>query len=259
LDFSKTRKKIDYFSIYYLLFFIYYFCIYYGLFSLCGIHSLQIFAWGHYKINRMRYLSFILFLGFFQACSPATHADLQAGDLLFQSNKNGLGGAIEAVTEGTGGYRFSHVGMLASGDSGRLWVIEAIGTGVRLTPVDTFLQRGATVAIGRVKDEYKPLLPAAIAFALQQTGMPYDNEYLYNNGKYYCSELIYDAFLFANRGVPFFTLEPMTFKSPATGEFPEEWVAHYQQAGIPIPEGEPGCNPGGLSRSEKITVTIWKR
>jgi hypothetical protein len=202
----------------------------------------------------MRY--FLLILSFYclAACGRSGDTTLQAGDLLFQSGKDGLGGAIEAVTEGIGGYNFSHVGMLVPDSSGRLWVIEAVSEGVLLTPVDTFLQRGARVALGRVKDEYRPLLPAAIAFAVQQTGTPYDEEYLYNNGKYYCSELIYDAFLVANNRVPFFNLEPMTFKSPATGAFPEEWVRHYQKLNRPIPEGEPGCNPGGLSRSEKIEI-----
>ncbi|MDR0694572.1 MAG: hypothetical protein LBF81_04645 [Prevotellaceae bacterium] len=201
-------------------------------------------------------LTLVLSLCSLFACGHGNSgAALQAGDLLFQSGKDGLSDAIEAVTESAGGYNFSHVGMLVPDSSGCLWVIEAVSKGVQLTPVDTFLQRGARVALGRVKDEYKPLLPAAIAFALRQTGKPYDEEYIYDNGKYYCSELIYDAFLVANNHIPFFTLEPMTFKSPATGAFLEEWVRHYQKLNRPIPEGDLGCNPGGLSRSEKIEIT----
>ncbi|MDR3350871.1 MAG: hypothetical protein LBN98_04415 [Prevotellaceae bacterium] len=202
----------------------------------------------------MRYFYFILSLYSLFACNRSGEAALQAGDLLFQSGKDGLRGAIEAVTEGAGGYNFSHMAMLVPDSSGRLWVIEAAGKGVQLTPVDTFLRSGTRVALGRVKDEYKPLLPAAVAFALQQIGKPYDDEYIYGNGKYYCSELIYDAFLAANNHVPFFTLAPMTFKSPATGAFLEEWVVHYQKLNRSIPEGEPGCNPGALSQSEKIEI-----
>lgn len=200
----------------------------------------------------------ILSLCCLSACGDGGGDALQAGDLLFQSGKGGLSNAIEAVTEGAGGYNFSHVGMLVPDSSGCLRVIEAVSDGVQLTPVDTFLRRSARVALGRVKDGYKPLLPAAIAFALRQTGKPYDEEYIYGNGKYYCSELIYDAFLVANNHIPFFTLEPMTFKSPATGAFLEEWVQHYQQLNRPVPEGELGCNPGGLSRSGKIEIAILK-
>ncbi|MDR2802579.1 MAG: hypothetical protein LBB31_05100 [Prevotellaceae bacterium] len=209
-------------------------------------------------MTKKNFFLLLLSLYFLFSCGHGGDVALQAGDLLFQSGKNGLSGAIEAVTEGRDGYHFSHVGMLVPDSSGRLWVIEAIGNGVQLTPVDTFLQRGARVALGRVKDEYKPLLPAAMAFAVQQTGTPYDEEYLYGNGKYYCSELIYDAFLAANNHVPFFTLEPMTFKSPATGAFLEEWIQHYQKLNIPVPESELGCNPGGLSRSEKIEIKNFK-
>ena len=207
----------------------------------------------------MRYFFLILSLCSLFACGRGGDVTLQAGDLLFQSGKDGLSNAIEAVTEGVRGYNFSHVGMLVPDSSGRLWVIEAVSEGVQLTPVDTFLQRGTKVALGRVKDEYRALLPAAMAFAIQQTGKSYDEEYIYDNGKYYCSELIYDAFLVTNNHIPFFTLEPMTFKSPATGAFLEEWVQHYQKLNRPVPEGEPGCNPGGLSQSGKIEIKIFKQ
>jgi hypothetical protein len=203
-------------------------------------------------------MRYILYIGLLLSCAACRQeverGELQAGDLLFQSTRGDLGGAIEEVTQGVNGNNFSHVGMLVPDSSGGLQVIEAFGDRVQLTSLDSFLRRGTSTIAARVKDEYRPLLPAAIAFAIRQTGVPYDDAYLYDNGKYYCSELIYDAFLFANHGQPFFILEPMTFKSSAAGEFPEEWVIHYQALGIPIPEGEPGCNPGGLSRSDKITI-----
>lgn len=196
-------------------------------------------------------LSLVLLL---YGCSSTPDYALQAGDLLFQDNSGGLSGAIKEVTKGANGRSFSHVGMVVPDSCGGLWVVEAAGRGVRLTPIDSFAARGAIAAVGRVKEEHRPLIPEAVAFALRQIGTPYDSFYLYDNGKYYCSELIYDAFLFANGGAPFFSLEPMTFKVAATGEFPEEWVEHYRRLNAPIPEGELGCNPSGLSRSEKIEL-----
>ena len=47
--------------------------------------------------------------------------------------------------------------------------------------------------VGRLKRKYRKYIPEN-HFSLQQVGVPYDDEYLYDNGKYYCSELIYDAF-----------------------------------------------------------------
>ena len=199
----------------------------------------------------MRFVSIILPLVLCFSCTPRPTA-WQAGDLLFQSLDSEFGGAIEAVTESAGRYSFSHVGMLAPDSAGGLQVVEAIGCDVRLTPLDSFLRRSAVTVAARVKADYRRLTPAAIAFAVRQIGTPYDEAYLYDNGRYYCSELIYDAFLYANDGRPFFTLEPMTFKAPGVDSFPTVWVRHYEALGMPIPEGQPGCNPGGLSRSDKL-------
>ncbi len=208
----------------------------------------------------MKYLPFLFLLILLSACNnKQATIELQVGDLLFRSNSQGLGGAIEEVTQGFEGYDFSHVGMVFADSSHSLQVIEATDEVVQITTLDSFLQKGSAIFVGRVKDEYQPLLSKAIAFSLAQLGKPYDEEYLYDNGKYYCSELIYDAFLFANNGRPFFQLEPMTFKVPETGKFSEGWVIHYQKLGIAIPEGEPGCNPGGLSHSDKIKVTALKK
>jgi hypothetical protein len=44
----------------------------------------------------------------------------------------------------------------------------------------------------------------------------------------------------------------MTFKDPETGKFLPGWIKHYQKLGIPVPEGEPGCNPNGLASSDKL-------
>ena len=107
--------------------------------------------------------------------------------------------------------------------------------------------------IGRVKPKYKNLIPHVIAFSKQQIGVPYDDDYLYDNGKYYCSELIYDAFLHAY-GKPFFELMPMTFKQPDSNEFFPAWVDYYNRINVEIPEGKPGCNPGGISTSDKIKI-----
>lgn len=134
-------------------------------------------------------------------------------------------------------------------------VIEASGKNVHLSPLNQFLSRSASPHyIGRVKPAYRSLIPEALFFALQQMGVPYDNEYLYGNGKYYCSELIYDAFKKANRDQPFFELFPMTYKQPGSSAFFPVWKAYFDQLGTKIPEGKPGCNPGGISLSDKIDM-----
>lgn len=173
---------------------------------------------------------------------------LRPGDVLFQDLDCGpLCDAIEAVTEGIGGRDFSHAGMIVRvGDS--LAVVEAIGIDVHLTSVRKFHARGAKVWHGRVLPIHRALAQRAADSALAMLGTPYDDAFLPDNGKLYCSELIALAFDRAN-GSRVFEQRPMTFKDPRTGTFFSAWEAYYTALGMPIPEGVEGCNPGGLSRS----------
>lgn len=184
----------------------------------------------------------------------ARKSSYRTGDFIFQDlDCGGLCDAIEAVTQSYNGYRFSHVGLVYISHNDTL-VIEAIGKEVQLTPLSSFLGRTAINLHGRLRKEYRCLITKAIDFSLAQKGTPYDDEFLYDNDKYYCSELLYDAFKYANKGQPFFELEPMTFRKPGTKDFFPVWIEYYNKLGIDIPEGKPGCNPGGLSQSGKIEI-----
>lgn len=181
--------------------------------------------------------------------------ELKDGDLIFQDMDCGpLCDAIEAVTQGYNGHDFSHMGMVYHRND-TLYIIEAAGTEVRLNTLEKFSKNTSKpMFIGRLKSDYQKLIPNAIAFSLHQLGVAYDDEYVYNNGSYYCSELIYDAFMFSNGGKPFFQLFPMTYKQPGTNEFFPAWVEYFSAIGHDIPEGLPGCNPGGMSLSDKIGI-----
>jgi hypothetical protein len=179
---------------------------------------------------------------------------LKTGDLLFQKMNCGeLCDAIHAVTDGFNGNDFSHLGLVVI-ENDTVFIIEAAGNAVRKVTLEQFSKNTeTTMFVGRVKSKYKKLIPEVISFSKQQIGIPYDDDYLYDNDKYYCSELIYDAFLKAY-GKPFFELQPMTFKQPESNEFFPAWVDYYQNLKIEIPEGEQGCNPGGISTSDKIIM-----
>ena len=200
----------------------------------------------------MKKFAFLILLPFL---ATAQNVTLQDGDLLFQDMDCGpLCDAIEAVTEGYEGNDFSHMGMVYHRNDS-IYIIEAAGKAVRLTPIEKFsTYTNKPMLVGRLRQHYNNLITPAIAFSLQQIGVPYDNEYVYDNGSYYCSELIYDAFLLANGGRPFFMLYPMTYKQPGTDDFFPAWVEYYNELGKSIPEGLPGCNPGGISVSDKIEI-----
>jgi hypothetical protein len=180
---------------------------------------------------------------------------LRDGDLIFQDLDCGpLCDAIEQVTTGYNNRHFSHIGLVyIRNDSA--YVIEAIGKAVQLTPLDIFKGRTThEMLIGRVKGIYPGIAEKAVRFALKQQNKAYDKAFLYDNGKYYCSELIYDAFRSANGNKDFFVLQPMTFKQPGNNQFFPVWTEYYKKLDMAIPEGKPGINPGGISRSDKIDI-----
>lgn len=181
---------------------------------------------------------------------------LKEGDLIFQNIGCGpMCDAINAVTQGYKGNKFNHMGMVYLRNDSVL-VIEAIGKDVHLSTLKEFLGRSKNPHyLGRLKIAYRAEIPAAISFAMQQMGVKYDSEFLYDNGMYYCSELIYDAFKYANDGKPFFTLFPMTYKEPGSDAYFPVWKAYFEQLNMAVPEGKPGCNPGGISLSDKIDIT----
>lgn len=134
-------------------------------------------------------------------------------------------------------------------------MLEAIGKQVQFSPLESFLgYTGNPAILFRLKPEFRHLIPKAISFGFLELGKPYDDAFLPENGKWYCSELLYEAFKHANNGKPVFSLSPMTFKKPGGTAFFPIWVEYFSKLGMETPEGIPGCNPGGMSRSEMLEL-----
>jgi uncharacterized protein YycO len=193
--------------------------------------------------------------------SDPSQFQLKPGDLLFQDSDCGpFCEAIEKVTSGVGGAKFSHVGMVVTDSQGELVVIEAVTAGVVTTPLDSFFSRSFDaeqkykVVVGRLKDAQQHLIPKAIEFSKTLLGKPYDKVFDINNDAYYCSELVYEAFKYANNGEPIFQLQKMTYLDPDTGGIFPIWDSYFQELGVSVPEGEPGLNPGGMSLSDHLTI-----
>ena len=185
---------------------------------------------------------------------------LRNGDLRFQESCRGtMNDAIKGVTTSISGYQFTHVGIVWIHQKDT-FVIEATRPRVAITPLKEFLLPEAEKAcppvsvLARMKPRFQSLIPQAIEEARRLVGKDYDSAFILNNDMYYCSELIYEIFLKANQNVPVFTLNAMTFKAPGSKDFTPEWVEHYKKLGQPIPEGEPGINPGAMSKADVIEI-----
>ena len=112
------------------------------------------------------------------ACS---NQDYKEGDMVFQISKSKQSPFVALAT----GSVYTHCGIVIEKSDG-LYVLEAVGP-VKLTPLDAWKDRGLLdhVRTKRVLDE-----PVKVRYR-QYLGQPYDWTFKFDNGKMYCSELIY--------------------------------------------------------------------
>ncbi|SFW18710.1 Permuted papain-like amidase enzyme, YaeF/YiiX, C92 family [Prevotellaceae bacterium HUN156] len=164
---------------------------------------------------------------------------LKSGDLLFHVVSQG--NAITDVTPGM----IDHVAIVMSRDS----VIEAVGKGVKMTPIDSLRQQDGHYLVGRVKGIDSK---QSIANAKHYFGRPYDRLYLPNNDAIYCSELVQLSFV-DKHGKRLFSPIPMSFHD-TTGRITDYWRQFYAKHQLEVPEGEPGTNPGELSQRTNVKL-----
>ncbi len=177
---------------------------------------------------------------------------LKKGDLLFRADgSDAISEAIQGVSDGYEGMRFSHAGILdIQGED--TTVIEAVFSGVRRTPLGEFLSHAAmregrpAVLVERLRPPYDVLSASAVERASGFIGRPYDEAFLPDNDAYYCTELIQASYLDGG-GNPLFASRPMTFRDNRTGEIPQAWTDFFEARGLDIPEGVPGTNPGDMA------------
>jgi hypothetical protein len=125
------------------------------------------------------------------AYRAAAQYEPQAGDVVFQSMPHTP--LIEAI-EGASESSLSHCGIV--GQHHGQWVVYEALRGVEITPLKLFLLRGRQqgFAVYRLRESYRPQIPAILAATQQYLGRPYDIRYELDDEKIYCSELIYKAF-----------------------------------------------------------------
>lgn len=106
------------------------------------------------------------------------------GDIIFQSSKSFQSTAIKIGTLS----KYSHCGIIVMKNN-KPYVLEA-HKGVELTPLNKWIDRGLLYnhyKIMRLKDSKK----VKVNYTL---GISYDLDFRFNNGKYYCSELVWDIY-----------------------------------------------------------------
>ena len=161
---------------------------------------------------------------------------------------NGVGNNITSVTDGVDGLGIDHVAIYSEGK-----VIEAIPVkGVVEWPLDSFLVRLAVndaVLVGRVRGfDARGSVEKAAKFV----GLPYDDIFMPGDSAIYCSELVQKSYL-SKSGEAVFGTIPMSFHD-STGRVTDFWTKFYAARGLSVPEGEPGTNPGQISRAPNVRI-----
>lgn len=124
---------------------------------------------------------FTLFLVSFTI--PEKSQNLKEGDIIFQTSQSKQAPLIAFAT----GSNKTHCGIIVEKNS-ELFVLETLGT-IKLTPLKTFINRGLFK-----KYWVKRGINEKINYQ-QYLGIPYDLSFKFDNGKYYCSELVYTIYL----------------------------------------------------------------
>lgn len=120
----------------------------------------------------------------------------RVGDVILQ-DIDPCGRLLRAV-KGVSESHWCHCGVVDRVD-GQWVVCEAVGSGVRHTPLTHFLFRGDEVrfAVYRLTDQFSQQADKFAKSCVQYLGRPYDSKYELDDEKIYCSELVYKAYLSA--------------------------------------------------------------
>lgn len=175
--------------------------------------------------------------------------DIRPGDLLFFRDTAGMGSAVK---ESTGEY--THVAIVETvGDS--IWVIDASRSrGVSRHAIESQPGDSDFPDVYRLANNFSINIKATLERARSFIGRPYDNAFEPGAEALYCSELVYECYLWNisdKKGEHLFEAKPMNWRDK-DGIMPQYWIDHFAELGKPIPEGVPGTNPTDLSRSELL-------
>lgn len=218
-------------------------------------------------MKKAKFLPYIIYIGILMSIGGCATGEkgLRSGDLIFESvGKSATAKAIDAATARESGESFSHIAIIEVAEDG-IYVIEAASeNGVQRISLDDFLAAAThdesgnpAVTVMRLDREYDTA--AFIANAKRHIGEPYDHYFMPDNGRMYCSELVYESYRDEN-GNPIFTARPMNFRA-ADGTMPEYWVALFEALGEPIPQGVPGTNPNDMARERclvRLPDAVWR-
>lgn len=129
-------------------------------------------------------MKFILFLLFSVLVNTINAQEFKEGDVIFQTSQSKQSPLIAYATMSNK----THCGIIVEKDS-KIYVLETLGT-IKLTPIKVFIDRGLFKKYWVKRYTDKPLKVDYKKYL----GIPYDLAFKFDNGKFYCSELVYTIY-----------------------------------------------------------------
>jgi len=221
----------------------------------------------HKYTFKMRTLVTVTLLSIFAFLAPnyACADELKSGDLIFLDLDCGeLCDAIETVTKEqfkVSAPNLSHVGIVFKDKNEKgqsSWVVYEAWEKVQKTPLSEVLKRvnndPTRYRFKRFEDmsarkqrKLKKNLDAKLSLG-------YDEQFLPNNKKYYCSELVADAFNETFSSKPM-DMKPMYFGAPSSAAY-KTWETYYRKLDMNVPAAELGISPLGIFIDPKLDNII---
>ena len=110
--------------------------------------------------------------------------DIREGDVIFQTSQSQQSPLIQIATRS----KISHCGIIVM-KNGKPYVLETLKT-LDVTPLDKFIARGEDGKYWLKRSKKENIKIKYDSYL----GKPYDLAFKFDNGKFYCSELIYDIY-----------------------------------------------------------------
>lgn len=177
---------------------------------------------------------------------------LEVGDVILQPLNCYLCNLIEVEERSI----FSHVGIVIEKtfekNGSKVLIAEAYGEKVAKVELSQFLkktQENQTELVlrprefGSLKRDSLQKIAKKIQSVFEKSfkGKSYDPEFLLNNDKYYCSELVMDLLNHVLKNK--ILTKPMHYLENRTA-----WEAYFEKIGSQVPDSLPGISPGDLER-----------
>lgn len=175
----------------------------------------------------------------------------QEGDIVFcVAESSAMSDAIVAATAKQNDLQYDHVAIFVTVDNNAFVIEASTKKGVGYTEWSEFLDAATKIndnpGIVVMRPENNIDMDKVIESAKGHIGEPYDWSFRPDNGKMYCSELIYECYI-NDDGTHLFNAKPMNFRDKE-GNMPLFWIELFEKSGESIPEGVYGTNPNDMSK-----------